>query len=33
MTWNAERLFNLAAGFTRADDTLPARRSDRYETW
>ncbi len=23
--WNAERLFNLAAGFTRADDTLPAR--------
>ena len=23
--WNAERLFNLRAGFTRADDTLPAR--------
>ena len=23
--WNAERLFNLAAGFTRADDTLPPR--------
>jgi aldehyde:ferredoxin oxidoreductase len=23
--WNAERLFNLAAGFTRADDTLPWR--------
>jgi aldehyde:ferredoxin oxidoreductase len=23
--WNAERLFNLAAGFARADDTLPAR--------
>jgi aldehyde:ferredoxin oxidoreductase len=23
--WNAERLFNLAAGFTRADDTLPHR--------
>jgi aldehyde:ferredoxin oxidoreductase len=23
--WNTERLFNLAAGFTRADDTLPAR--------
>jgi aldehyde:ferredoxin oxidoreductase len=23
--WNAERLFNLAAGFTRADDTLPSR--------
>ena len=23
--WNAERLFNLSAGFTRADDTLPAR--------
>jgi aldehyde:ferredoxin oxidoreductase len=23
--WTAERLFNLAAGFTRADDTLPAR--------
>lgn len=23
--WNAERLFNLAAGFTRADDTLPRR--------
>jgi aldehyde:ferredoxin oxidoreductase len=23
--WNAERLFNLAAGFGRADDTLPAR--------
>jgi aldehyde:ferredoxin oxidoreductase len=23
--WNAERLFNLAAGFSRADDTLPPR--------
>ena len=23
--WNGERLFNLAAGFTRADDTLPPR--------
>ncbi len=23
--WTAERLFNLAAGFTRADDTLPPR--------
>jgi len=23
--WNAERLFNLAAGFSRADDTLPRR--------
>ena len=23
--WNAERLFNLAAGFTRADDDLPPR--------
>jgi aldehyde:ferredoxin oxidoreductase len=23
--WNAERLFNLAAGFVRADDTLPPR--------
>ena len=23
--WNTERLFNLAAGFTRADDTLPPR--------
>jgi aldehyde:ferredoxin oxidoreductase len=23
--WNVERLFNLAAGFGRADDTLPAR--------
>jgi len=23
--WNAERLFNLAAGFDRADDALPAR--------
>jgi aldehyde:ferredoxin oxidoreductase len=23
--WNAERLFNLAAGFTRGDDTLPPR--------
>ena len=23
--WNAERLFNLAAGFTRDDDTLPSR--------
>jgi aldehyde:ferredoxin oxidoreductase len=23
--WNAERLFNLAAGFARADDTLPPR--------
>lgn len=23
--WNAERLFNLAAGFTRDDDTLPPR--------
>jgi aldehyde:ferredoxin oxidoreductase len=23
--WNAERLFNLAAGFSREDDTLPAR--------
>jgi aldehyde:ferredoxin oxidoreductase len=23
--WGAERLFNLAAGFTRADDTLPPR--------
>jgi aldehyde:ferredoxin oxidoreductase len=23
--WNAERLFNLAAGFKRADDTLPPR--------
>jgi aldehyde:ferredoxin oxidoreductase len=23
--WNLERLFNLGAGFTRADDTLPAR--------
>jgi aldehyde:ferredoxin oxidoreductase len=23
--WNLERLFNLAAGFGRADDTLPAR--------
>ena len=23
--WNAERLFNLAVGFTRADDTLPPR--------
>jgi aldehyde:ferredoxin oxidoreductase len=23
--WNAERLFNLAAGFERADDTLPPR--------
>jgi aldehyde:ferredoxin oxidoreductase len=23
--WNVERLFNLAAGFTRADDTLPRR--------
>ena len=23
--WNAERLFNLAAGFTRADDSLPHR--------
>ena len=23
--WNAERLFNLAAGFDRSDDTLPAR--------
>jgi len=23
--WTAERLFNLAAGFTRADDTLPRR--------
>jgi aldehyde:ferredoxin oxidoreductase len=23
--WTAERLFNLAAGFTRADDTLPHR--------
>ena len=23
--WNAERLFNLAAGFRRADDTLPRR--------
>lgn len=23
--WNAERLWNVAAGFTRADDTLPAR--------
>jgi aldehyde:ferredoxin oxidoreductase len=23
--WNAERLFNLAAGFTRADDCLPTR--------
>ncbi|HMK93211.1 MAG TPA: aldehyde ferredoxin oxidoreductase C-terminal domain-containing protein, partial [Thermoleophilia bacterium] len=23
--WNAERLFNLAAGFGRADDTLPPR--------
>ncbi len=23
--WNAERLFNLAAGFTRAEDTLPPR--------
>ncbi|MBI3978964.1 MAG: aldehyde ferredoxin oxidoreductase family protein [Chloroflexi bacterium] len=23
--WNLERLFNLAAGFTRADDTLPRR--------
>lgn len=24
--WNLERLFNLAAGFTAADDTLPARQ-------
>ena len=24
-TWNLERLFNLAAGFTAADDTLPPR--------
>jgi len=24
-TWNIERLFNLAAGLTRADDTLPQR--------
>ena len=24
-TWNLERLFNLAAGFTDADDTLPPR--------
>ena len=23
--WNLERLWNLAAGFTRADDTLPSR--------
>ena len=23
--WNAERLFNLAAGFTRTDDSLPHR--------
>jgi aldehyde:ferredoxin oxidoreductase len=23
--WNAERIFNLAAGFDRSDDTLPAR--------
>jgi aldehyde:ferredoxin oxidoreductase len=23
--WNAERLFNLAAGFARSDDTLPPR--------
>lgn len=26
--WNLERLFNLAAGFTRADDTLPPRLLD-----
>ena len=24
-TWNLERLFNLKAGLTRADDTLPQR--------
>ena len=23
--WNLERLFNLAVGFTKADDTIPAR--------
>ncbi len=23
--WNFERLFNIGAGFTRADDSLPAR--------
>ena len=23
--WNLERMFNLAAGLTRADDTLPER--------
>jgi aldehyde:ferredoxin oxidoreductase len=26
--WNVERLFNLAAGFSRADDTLPRRLLD-----
>jgi aldehyde:ferredoxin oxidoreductase len=26
--WTAERLFNLAAGYTRADDSLPRRLTD-----
>ena len=30
--WNAERLFNLRAGFTRADDALPRRLLDEPVT-
>jgi aldehyde:ferredoxin oxidoreductase len=29
--WNLERLFNIGAGFTRADDSLPARMFESGE--
>ena len=29
--WNLERLFNIGAGFTRADDSLPKRMFENKE--